>query len=831
MMNRFNLCILALCTVLALVLGYLMSRRFRSLTAPSPKAGREELLFLLGILLVGSLAIYGAFLLGRASFAYRDLGSDTVELYVPFYTNVIESIRGGSFGAWNFEYGLGASAASYQSWLLDPFNVVLIPLGLILGSDRLSLALTFVQILKVVVSGLVFDLLLKRYCETPLGRIVGASCFAFGGFLMLWGQHYWLGSVYAVFAVTILQFECLMERWSAPRFCCVALASALSVGWSAYCGFMSLLGAALYCLLRLIHAAEGERKALQVVRGTIRLCIPVLCGVLLSGAALVPYASYLLGETSRVAADAGSSVTQLAGEYLLSFVPLRWIPMILSRLLGSGLISSGAPIPPELVPPTEHFSYVNCYELVVLGFGSLALILLFQFFHWSFKECAKGDRTLIVIAGALVVLYCFNEFLPALFNVFVEPKYRSSFVLAVPICIAIAVGWERRVQGGDISRAALLAGVVSTGAILVWSALNSVNGRRLCIAYLAIVLVFCVIALLASPRGGRRSPTLEGPVARTVLAGLVVAGCVLDGFYVTQIRTTCTSDDFPSREAEGTQDTLDALEWIRQSDDGLYRIEKTYVECCSYNDAMVQGYWGVNSYNSTSDGDVIEFYRTFWPDAYVSDYAIQDFRLDANGYSLLSQVGVRYLLSKEPIEDSRFTPVNQFGSVFVYRNEGAAPLLFTREGLMGESDVELLSSVTVRQIAIGRALVVPDEVASEHESQAPASLTASLKIEGGDRLIGTAQASAPTVACLSIPYTPGWIVTIDGEEIETFRANVGFVGFEVPEGEHDIEVRYVIPGLATGLAISTAGMALTAVSCAVGLKFVRRRESEGEREG
>lgn len=310
-----------------------------------------------------------------------------------------------------------------------------------------------------------------------------------------------------------------------------------------------------------------------------------------------------------------------------------------------------------------------------------------------------------------------------------------------------------------------------------------------------------------------------------------MAGCVLDGFYVTQIRTTCTSDDFPSREAEGTQDTLDALEWIRQSDDGLYRIEKTYVECCSYNDAMVQGYWGVNSYNSTSDGDVIEFYRTFWPDAYVSDYAIQDFRLDANGYSLLSQLGVRYLLSKEPIEDSRFTLVNQFGSVFVYRNEGAVPPLFTREGLMGESDVELLSSATVRQVAIGRALVVPDEVASGHEPQAPASLTASLKIKGGDCLIGTVQASAPTVACLSIPYTPGWIVAIDGEEIETFRANIGFVGFEVPEGEHDIEVRYVIPGLATGLAISTAGMALTAVSCAVGLKYVRRRESEGEREG
>lgn len=826
MMNRFNLCILALCAVLALVLGYLMSRRYRSLTAPSRKAGREELLFLLGILLIGSLAIYGAFLLGHASFAYRDVGSDTVELYVPFYTNVIESMRNGSFGAWNFEYGLGAAATSYQSWLLDPFNVVLIPLGLVLGSERLSLALSLVQVLKIVVSGLAFDLLLKRYCETPLGRIVGASCFAFGGFLMLWGQHYWLGSVYAVFAVTILQFERLMERWSAPRFCGVAIVCALCIGWSAYCGFMSLLGAALYCLLRLIHAVEGTGKVGQVVRGTLRLCLPVLCGTLLSGVALIPYASYLLGETSRVATGAESSVIQLAGEYLLGFVPLRWVPMVLSRLLGSGLISSGAPISPELVPPTEHFSYVNCYELVVLGFGSLALVLLSQFFHWAFRECGKRDRTLIVVAGVLVGLYCFNEFLPALFNVFVGPKYRSSFVLAVPICIAMALGWERRVQSGETSRAALLVGVIPTVAILIWSAANSVNGRRLCAAYLAIVLVFCALSLLASPRGGRRIPALEGPAARTFLAGLVVAGCVLDGFYVTQVRTTCTSDDFPSREAAGTQDTLDALSWIRQSDDGLYRIEKTYVECCSYNDALVQGYWGASSYNSTSDGDVIEFYRTFWPDAYLSDYAIQDFKLDANGYSLLSQLGVRYLLSKGPVEDSRFTLVNQCGSVYVYRNEGAVPLLFTREALMGESDVELLSNAAVRQVAIGRALVVPDDVASAHASLEPASLMSSLSAKGGDCLIGTVETTAPAVACLSIPYTSGWIVTIDGEEVETFRANVGFVGFEVPEGSHDIEVRYAVPGLTSSLVVSATGTALTVISCLIGRRTARRRENE-----
>lgn len=825
MMNRFNLCILALCAVLALVLGYLMSRRFRSLTTPSPQVGREELFFLLAILLIGSLAIYGSFLLGRASFAYRDVGSDTAEAYIPFYANLIESIRNGSFGAWNFEYGLGAAATTYQSWLLDPFNFLLVPLGLAFGSAHLSLILTTVQIVKIVFSGVVFDFLLKRYCETPLGRIVGASLFSFGGYLILWGQHYWLGSVYAAFPVIVLQFERLMERWSAPRFCAVAMVSALSVGWSAYCGFMSLLGTAIYCLLRLIHFSEGKHAIRRVIKGTLKLLLPVICGILLSGIVLVPYANYLLGETSRIASESEASLLGTVRGYLLDFVPLRWIPMVLSRFLGSGLISSGADIPPELVPPTENFAYVNCYEFIVLGFGAVSFILLAQFFHWAIKECCSRDCTLVTIAALLVAMYCFNEFLPALFNVFVEPKYRSSFVLAVPVCIALAVGWEQRVQNGKTSRVALAAGALPSLVSIVWSVVNSLNARLLCAAYLLITIVFIIVLLVSSAHHDLHVASREYPVLCMILAGLAIAGSILDGFYVTQVRVTCTDSNFPSRTAEGAKDTLDALAWIRQTDEGLYRVEKDYVDCCSYNDAMVEGYWGVNSYNSTTDSDVIEFYRAFWPNAYNGDSAVQDFRADSNGYSLLSQVGVRYLLTKQPVADSRFTLINQVGSVYVYRNEGATPPLFTRETIMTEDDLELLPTDTARQVAIGKALVIPDDIAGQDSGWNTAELSSHLELGGADLIVGTVDSTAATVACLSVPFSSGWNVKIDGTEIETFRANLGFVGFEVPKGAHTIELSFTLPGLREGAALTIVGAALTAASCLVGIRLASHRGS------
>lgn len=825
-MSKLNLCILAVCALAALALGHACARRLPELTGPSRRCGRLELMVLAGVLVLGSLAIYGGFLVGRSTFAYRDLGLDTVDLYVPFYTNLIEGIRGGTLGAWNFEYGLGAAAPSYQSWLLDPFNLMLVPLGLLLGTERLPLVLVLVQIAKILVSGVTFALLLTRYCETPLGRVVGASCFAFGGFLILWGQHYWLGSVYVLFVVTVLQFERLMERSSAPRLCCAALVVAISVGWSAYCGFMSLLGCALYCLLRLIHRANGEHPVREVALGTLRLLVPVACGALLSGIALVPYASYLLGETSRVSAGDGSSLAGQAGAYLTSFVPLRWIPMILSRLLGNGLLSISSEIPAELVPPTESFQYVNCYEIIMLGFGALAIVLLAQFFHWALTECSARDRALVLAATALVLLYCLNEFLPALFNALVEPKYRSSFVLAVPVCIALALGWERRVQAGRVSMAALAAGAGLTLAVLAWSLVNTVDARMLCAAYLVMVLAFVVLLLAFGRAGAHAGPS---PAVTMALAGLVVAGGVLDGFFVTQVRGTCDAGSFPRRESEATRDTMDALAWIRESDpNDLYRVEKTYTDWGAYNDALVEGYWGVSSYNSTTDGDVVEFYRTFWPDSLIGDSAYQDFRRDASGRTLLSQVGVRYVLSREPLEDSSYQLVHQAGDVLVYRNLGATPLLFSRDVVMGESALERLTSPAALQAAIGRALVVPDEVASRHEGETGASLSSALSLAGPDRLTGSLEASAPTVACLSVPFTTGWDVLVDGERVETFRANVGFLGFEVPAGTHDIEVRYSLPGLGAGAVASAAGVALTAGACLVSRALRLRGERRAE---
>lgn len=811
------------CAVAALLLLLFVRRKLDRLTAPSPCVGALESGTLLLVLGVGFVTIYGSFLLGDTLFAYRDVGLDTVDLYVPFYIDLLDSIREGTFGTWNFGYGLGASVLSYQSWILDPFNVVLVPLGLLLGNECLPLVLVLVQALKIVVAGLLFQRLLTRFCETPLARVMGSSCYAFCGYTLLWGQHYWLGGMCALFALVLLLLERLAARWTPGRFASVALATAVCLGWSPYCGFMIMGCAAIYMLLRLFHLAPQRGVLGFVGRRTLRLLAPVLCGCLMACVTLVPYALYLFGETSRTSAASQGSLLSRAAEFATEFVPLDWIPLLVSRFLGSGLVTSGDAIPDGMLTLTESFPQANVYEFVCMGFGGLSIVLLLQFAHWVWTEASRRDRALIGIAAVLALLYCVNSFLPALLNIFVVPRFRSSFALAVPVCIALAIAWERRVQARRVALAPLVIGVSATIASLVWSAANTVDGMALCVALLGFALVASGL-LAALSRVRRWDVPLLG------VASLVLASVLADGFFVTNNRVVCTVDDFPGATLKYSGDTEDALAWIAQQDDSLYRVEKTYCDWGLYNDALVQGYLGVSSYNSTLDGEVGELFKLFWPSSVGSGGSSISYLESDDPRSLASLLGVRYLLSREH-QPEPYELLATFGEINVYRNGSARGILFGSASVVGESEVRSLGTAEERRVALEEGVVVPDEVASNFGSSSDNdTIIADLTLEAGQVVTGTFESSEDSVACLSIPHTAGWHVLVDGREVDTYRVDLGLIGFTAEAGSHTIEAYYSIPGLEMGCAALGIGALSVGVVAAASLLRRCGRETSSRSE-
>lgn len=84
-------------------------------------------------------------------------------------------------------------------------------------------------------------------------------------------------------------------------------------------------------------------------------------------------------------------------------------------------------------------------------------------------------------------------------------------------------------------------------------------------------------------------------------------------------------------------------------------------------------------------------------------------------------------------------------------------------------------------------------------------------------LSGNYSGSGGTVF-LSVPYDSGFTLKINGEKYKLKRSAAGFMSFELPAGESEIEISFIPRGLKTGAVLSVSGIILAIVYA-----FLRKR--------
>ena len=139
------------------------------------------------------------------------------------------------------------------SQTLDPFGLFVILGGVIGGISKVRRLLVVAQILKIVLSALLCRYFLKMFHVSEKAACVGGYLYAFNGYLMLWGQHYLLGTI-CVYQIIILIFlEKLLREVKVKYIAGLGVAVAASTLYSYYNTYMALAFAAIYCVLRLIN--------------------------------------------------------------------------------------------------------------------------------------------------------------------------------------------------------------------------------------------------------------------------------------------------------------------------------------------------------------------------------------------------------------------------------------------------------------------------------------------------------------------------------------------------------------------------------------------------
>lgn len=73
-------------------------------------------------------------------------------------------------------------------------------------------------------------------------------------------------------------------------------------------------------------------------------------------------------------------------------------------------------------------------------------------------------------------------------------------------------------------------------------------------------------------------------------------------------------------------------------------------------------------------------------------------------------------------------------------------------------------------------------------------------------LTGTISVSKDKMLCLAIPYDKGWTAYVDGEKVKLYQANTAFMAVELSAGDHEVDLRYWMPGLTAGIVLSSFGI-------------------------
>ena len=78
----------------------------------------------------------------------------------------------------------------------------------------------------------------------------------------------------------------------------------------------------------------------------------------------------------------------------------------------------------------------------------------------------------------------------------------------------------------------------------------------------------------------------------------------------------------------------------------------------------------------------------------------------------------------------------------------------------------------------------------------------------GDKISGSIDVTNDGYFNLSIPYDKGFIIKVDGKEVDYEKVNKSFIGFPIEKGEHKIEIEFKAPNALLGKIISMFGFGI-----------------------
>jgi hypothetical protein len=753
-----------------------------------------------------SALVFWEFLFGDKLALFKDIGSDSITIFLPMLHHFVERVQEGRLWGFSFQPGLG------QAYLLHHTHAGLFSLPLWLVPPlKLPAVLGLYEAVKLVVGGVFAAAFVRErgasatYARAAGLLFMGAGYFAIGN---SWPQV----TVEAPCAAWMFfGAERFVRRGSPFAFvfgCFFMTTLQPTWTWVAFVGVVAWIFGQ--------HIVAGQWRT--GVRQVFGLGLLAALGVLLAGIFVLPQL-HMMANSPR--GTGGSSLIphlmsspwtladgkQLATAYLRSFA---------ADVAGNG---------------HGYRGWGNFLEGPLYASGTLCLLVL----PAAWGRLSREQRRLVVLFLAATLSLTLFPWLRRAYWIFTGDYYRHINITVSLVCIALtveALGVLQK-QGGT-----KLGALAWTLLLLSPLALTSVRA----IAEPSVVTSICIHVALGLVVVVFASSRLTGWLAPALCLVFVFVDGVTTVRRSLHDRPTMTrSEDVKGKGyRDATEDVVASMQEVFRPP---FRTTKLYssglAKRSSLNDGMMQNYFGVMSYASFNLASTARFFEavglanmsveatTRWLKGIEKRPLVQGF------------VGARLLLAQKrqpALVEQGFVALGERRGLHAYENPWWIPWVTQMDTVVPKESFRALS-VPARERALFVGPVVDDAPALAAQGLRVATASElSLRDDELRARVETLRTTAPPITSFqaneiraqthntapsfvlfTVPADSGWSVTVDGTPAEVLSATFGFWGVVVPAGSHEVVATYRVPGVLGG------GVMTALASFILVLLFVRRR--------
>jgi hypothetical protein len=609
----------------------------------------------------------------------------------------------------------------------------------------------------------------------------------------------------------------------------VAVAGAFLAGEPA----LAAAGTAGALLLALFAGAEGEAPEAEEPRGRIaaRAALPLLAGLLVAGAALLPFAGLLRSSERLQRTTRGEALARAVG------------PSDLADLVAAPRTEA------TRVPAPGRGGY-----LVTLALGPLALLLVA-----GAGAGLPGRRRLLAglgvlgAGGFLLALGASGLLAPLLYDAgpLRGVRFPARWLVFSHLALAVAAGagldgwlWGSfrpatppgHDEPGDPVRAetrarrraallALAAGLLLlaglSALLLLDPGIRASRDPARTLLGLGAAVAGAAVLLTARLRTAPPSPRSGGLLAALALLPLPwLAGEPLASVPAAAVRPEHSLLSAVPRGPEAGrvfapagQDRSLALRW-RYGDSPAWSEASV-----ARAGAALAGY--TNLFHGVATTGSASPLGSPRPERLVGAALA-----GGDAANILALVNVRHIVSPFPPRIPGLRLSGEKGGVRLYQAPGAFGRSYFPARNRIARDDEAYEELRRPGFDPGRvALIAPPPPGTSLPPPRPAGAWAAARFvaDEPERAELTTSASVASLLVLTRSWDPGWEARVDGERVPVLRAQLALVAVVVPPGEHRIEIAYRPRSFRIGLALSGAGLlALLALALAAPPGALRR---------